>query len=406
MSTSTFPGHGDIIIEGGRVISPGGLRRRDVAVSGGRVVDDLPDDRRAGARRIDASGLLVGPGLIDLQVNGADGVDLTSDPRSWDRVAAAMARHATTTFCPTIVTAPEPAILDALEVLDAARRSDHPLSAMLLGAHVEGPFISASRAGAHDPSVVRPIAAAEVGAWLTAGGVAIVTLAPELTGATALTARLVDAGVIVSMGHSDATEADALAGLEAGARMVTHLFNAMAPFHHRDTGLAGVALTDPRPVVTLIADGVHLDRRAVELAWTALGVGRRCLVSDATSAAALGAPPTRSDTVGGTLGGMSIEGDGRSVRTPGGTLAGSTMFLLDAVRWLVDSGIAPLEEAWQAASATPAALLGLDDHGWLKAGDRANIVVLDDGLTPLVTLLDGVDLSSWRPSVDGDGQPL
>jgi N-acetylglucosamine-6-phosphate deacetylase len=250
------------------------------------VLDDVPV--------LDATELLVVPGFVDLQCNGAVGIDLTPEPeRMWD-VAAALPRWGVTAWLPTVVTAPQSARVRAIAALragppgDGGDRGDRPM-AVPLGLHFEGPFLAPERRGAHPGRhLVAPdvsLVAAE--GWAAEAGVAMVTLAPELAGAIEVVRVLVDAGVVVSAGHSSASADQAVAAIDAGITWVTHLFNAMAPLHHRDPGLAGVALTDERVRVGIVADGVHLHAITVALAARALG-DRLCLVTDAV--AALGMP--------------------------------------------------------------------------------------------------------------------
>jgi N-acetylglucosamine-6-phosphate deacetylase len=314
----------------------------------------------------------IAPGFIDLQVNGADGVDLTSaqDPaNALHQVAEALARKGVTSFCPTIVSSPCDVILDRLA---AYQPQTVPGGAEVLGAHVEGPFIDPGHRGVHDPRALRLPTGAEVAAWIGAGPPAIVTLAPELPGAADAIVQLCDAGVHVSLGHSAADANQARAGLANGASMATHLFNAMPPLHHRRPGLVGALLASDA-ILGLIADGVHIDPLVVDLVIRRAGCERVALVSDALAAA--GAPPGRS-----VLGDQVVESDGRVVRRLDGTLAGSAMLLDECVRnvraWLTDL---PAGTAIDMATRTPATLLGLARKGRVARGCDADLVILDAG---------------------------
>lgn len=367
----------DAAIVGGRVIDGTSVSVRDLHVVDGRIAAP-----RAGgpapATTIDARDCLVGPGLVDLQVNGATDVDLTVHPERWPEVALALVMAGTTTFCPTVVTATPETMLGSLVELTAARRADHPLASMIAGVHMEGPFLAPSRAGAHDTSSIRSIDTNEIGRWLAQGPPAIVTLAPEMQGALDAIGTLVEAGVVVSIGHSDATSDTVEAAIDAGALAVTHLFNAMSPLHHREPGVVGAALSDDRTSVSLIADGHHLDRRALTLAWSVLGPKRRMLISDATAA---------------TLGAQPVSMEQGVPRTSEGVLAGSSISLLDAVQWCVAHDIGSLDDVWRAASLTPARLLGRDDIGHLGPGARADIVILEPDGAVRATLLGGRPVS-------------
>jgi N-acetylglucosamine-6-phosphate deacetylase len=347
------------------------------------------DDRRRAvapvAARLDATGLLVAPGFVDLQCNGAAGLDVTAAPeRMWD-VAAALPRWGVAAWLPTVITAPAAIRARALAALRSGPPDDGVPRATVLGLHFEGPFLAPKRLGAHDPRhlAAPSVAAVEAEGWSRAAGVAMVTLAPERPGALAVVRRLVDAGVVVAAGHSSATADEARAALDAGVTHVTHLFNAMAPLHHREPGLAGVALTDQRARVGLIADGLHVDPAVVAVAARALG-DRLTLVTDAV--AALGAPPgpVRLGDVDATV----SAGDG-GVRLADGTLAGSTLALDRAVRNLVSFAGVPLSDAVRAATATPAAALGLADRGVVAPGAVGDLVLLTPSGELVATVVAG-----------------
>jgi N-acetylglucosamine-6-phosphate deacetylase len=335
--------------------------------------------------RLDATGLLVAPGLIDVQCNGAAGVDVTADPeRLWD-VAAALPRWGVTAWLPTVVTAAASTRERALATLRAGPPTDGVPRAAALGLHLEGPFLAPERRGAHDAGqLVRPsVDAVDAEGWSRDAGVLLVTLAPELPGALAVVRRLVDRGVVVSAGHSSATADEARAALDAGVTWVTHLFNAMPALHHRGPGLVGVALADDRVRVGLIADGLHVDPTMVAVAARALG-DRLTLVTDAV--AALGAPPG-AVRLGGLDAAVSVD-DG-AVRLPDGTLAGSTLSLDRAVRNLVAFAGVPLPDAVRAATATPAAVLGLEDRGAVVPGAVGDLVLLTASGEVVATVVAG-----------------
>jgi hypothetical protein len=235
---------------------------------------------------LDATGLVVAPGFIDLQCNGALGVDLTSEPDRLGDIAAGLPRWGVTAWLPTVVTSPPAERLAVLRAFRDRRDVESgPVGATPLGLHLEGPFLAPARRGAHDLHLLTApsLTLVDDEGWSRAAGVALVTLAPELPGALDVVRALVDRGVVVAAGHSSATASEARAALDAGVTGVTHLFNAMGGLHHREPGLAGVALTDPRPHVWLIADGVHVDPAVVALAAGALG-DRTVLVTDAVAA--------------------------------------------------------------------------------------------------------------------------
>lgn len=352
------------VVDGRRV--PG-----DVEVAGGRVT-------RVGAAPPAGGGRGVAiPGLVDLQVNGYGGVDLLhdADDDAWADCAERLLADGVTTWQPTLVTAPEAALADGLRRAQrvARRRDRHRVRALprALGVHLEGPFLSPARLGAHAPEHRRDPDPALLERLLAVGGVTAVTLAPELPGAEALVARLAGAGVVVSLGHSEASAAQAAAAVALGARSVTHLFNAMPGIGGRAPGLAGFALGDARVAVQAIVDGVHLAEPVERLVLAAAG-SRLVLVSDAMAAAGMGDGRFRLAEAD-----VTVEA-GRATRADG-TLAGSARPLIAALRRAVALGL-PLERAVEAASAAPARLAGRPELGRLAPGAPADVVVLDDDL--------------------------
>jgi N-acetylglucosamine-6-phosphate deacetylase len=295
-----------------------------------------------------------------------------------------------TAWLPTIVSAAaDGAIDEALRVL-AAGPPVGWVGAIPLGLHLEGPFLAPARRGAHPVSRLRAASGALAAGWSRDGGVAVVTLAPELPGAVELIGELVGRGVVVSLGHSEADEAAASAAVDAGARWVTHLFNAMEPLGHRDPGLVGVALTDDRLHVGLIADGVHVAPRVVGLAQRSLG-RRLTLVTDAVGALGMPDGPHR-------LGGGVVEVSGDAVRLADGTLAGSNLSMDRAVRNLVAMAGCSLDSALHAASGAPAELLGDGSRGRVVAGGRADLVVLGADDQVAATIVGGHVAYAAHPS--------
>ena len=361
----------DLLIRGGSV---------DVVVRKGRIVTAADDGRDDDLPVLDASGCLVVPGFMELQCNGAGGTDLTASPERLWEVAALLPRWGVTSWLPTIVTSP-PSVRDrALAVLRAGG-PDSPVAAPL-GVHLEGPFLSPERKGAHAPQHLRPPELDAIEGWSRDEGVALVTLAPELPGALDVVRALVDRGVVVSLGHSTATAEEATAAVDAGARWATHLFNAMPPLHHRDPGLAGVALADERLGVGLIVDGLHVHPLMVRLAARALGE-RLTLVTDAVAALGMPAGPVR-------LGDVEALSDGEGVRLPDGTLAGSALAMDQAVTNLVEFAGVDRAAAVAAATSAPARVLGLESaRGTLAPGAIGDVVLLDDPGSVVATVIAG-----------------
>ncbi len=328
---------------------------------------------------------VLAPGLIDLQLNGAFGHDLaTTDLAGWQEVARRLPGAGVTAFVPTFITAPLDELADSLERYRQLRDDLHvEAGARTLGVHCEGPFLASGRHGAHRQDLLCDPTPERVETLLAAadGQLAYLTLAPELPGALQAIDRLVRAGVRVSVGHSDATDEHVAAAVDAGVSMVTHLFNAQRPLHHRDPGVVGAALADPRVTVGLIVDLHHVAPTAVRVAFAAAGE-RIALVTDAV--AAMGMPPGVHE-----LGGepTTVRAGAPPVRDDG-TLAGSVLRLDDAVANAVRCGIEPAV-ALTAATQVPAEALGRTDLGRLTPGARADLVWLDDDWRVAVTWVDG-----------------
>jgi N-acetylglucosamine-6-phosphate deacetylase len=357
----------DLVLTGGAVLREGRWVPGDVVCRDGLEVAGRP---APGAEVRDVAGALVAPGLIDLQCNGALGIDVTRAPERLWELGAQLPRWGVTAWLPTVVTAPVGAVDAALAALDDVPAAG-VVGAVPLGLHLEGPYLAPAARGAHPEALLRAASLEETAGWSRAAGVAVVTVAPERPGALALIRALAGRGVVVSLGHSAATVEEATAGIEAGATWVTHLFNGMPPFHHRSPGLPGVALTDERVRVGVIADGVHVAPAAVALAQRALGP-RLVVVTDAVSPM-----------------GLPSEAPGAGVRLADGTLAGCDTPLDQAIRQLAAFAGCSTAAAVGAATAAPAAVLGDATRGHLEPGARADVVVLTEDLHLVATYVAG-----------------
>jgi len=321
---------------------------------------------------------IAAPGFVDLQVNGFAGVDfMHTDREGYARAGEAMLATGTTAYQPTFITAAEEDLAAALREVPAGRAAGGPC---VIGAHLEGPFVSPRRLGVHPPAWQRSPDPALLERLLDAGAVRQVTLAPELPGAFELIDLLLARGVVVSAGHSDASAAEAHLAFDRGVRTVTHLFNAMRPLVPRDPGIALAALARPDVTVQLIADMHHVAGDTLLVAWQAAR-GRLALVTDAVAATAMG------DGDFALAGRPLVSSDG-VVRGPEGQLAGSVLTMIDAVRNLHGLRI-PLEDALGAASAVPARIAGRPDLGRLAPGAPADVIVLDDNLELVRVLVGG-----------------
>ena len=334
-----------------------------------------------GCAVLDASGGFVAPGFIDVQVNGAHGVDLASRPGAIDHVAAVLPQYGVTAFCPTIVSSPPWVVEQALGARSGGA------GAVALGLHLEGPMLNERRRGAHDARWLRSPGPAVIEGWSRASGVALVTLAPELPGALDVVRALRARDIVVAAGHTDATEDEFVAGVEAGITAVTHLFNGMRPFGHRDPGPVGATLARDDVVAGLIVDGIRVAPSAVTAAWRALGPDRLMLVTDAVAALGLPAGPVQ-------LGSVAAISGPAGVRTTDGTLAGSTLSMDQAVRNLMAFTGCSLADAVRCASVTPAALLGDSARGRLEPGRRGDVVVLSPEGFVVATVVAGEVV--WR----------
>ena len=311
------------------------------------------------------------PGFVDLQVNGAFGVDLASEPSRLAELSEAILSTGTTAYLPTIISSPEALYEEVLPELAAAPSS----GAQVLGVHLEGPFINLEKKGAHAAAHVVPPDPNLLCRLLDLGPVRMLTLAPELEGAEELSDLAARRGVVVSAGHSDATFGAAYESFDGQIAGVTHLFNAMSPLHHREPGLPGAAFAHPRVVCGLIADGLHIHPEMVGLAFRMLGPDRVCLVTDAIAAAGVGDGEYRLAT-------RTVYREGGVPRLATGAIAGSVLTMNEAFRNILAFTGCTVAEAARMSSTTPARLAGVDRHkGRLSPGYDADVTVLAPDLT-------------------------
>jgi N-acetylglucosamine-6-phosphate deacetylase len=342
----------------GAAVVDGALIRGDVEVADGRIA----------AVGLEGGGSSIAvPGFVDLQANGFGGVDFANaDAAAYRRAGEALLASGVTAFQPTLITAPEDDLVAALAEVPA-----DPIGPRILGVHLEGPFLSPERPGTHPPEALRAPDQVLLERLLDAGPVTYVTLAPELPGALELVELLHARGIVVAFGHSDATADEAHAGFDRGVATVTHLFNAMRPFAHRDPGIAGAALARDDVIVQLIVDGHHLADDTVAVAARA-AAGRLALVTDAMAAAGVGDGSFR-------LSGIDVEVRDGAARRADGVLAGSVVTMPESIRRLHALGV-PLLDAIAAATSVPARVLGDGSLGVIRVGGPADLVVLDDAL--------------------------
>lgn len=313
---------------------------------------------------IDASGLIVAPGFIDIQINGAFGSDFTEDPSSIWKVGALLPRTGVTAFFPTIITAPHNRVEAAIAAM--AMRPEAYVGAEPVGLHIEGPHLAPTRRGAHPEDLLTEPLDTKLEPHPS---IAIITVAPELRGSLDMIRRFAAAGTIVSIGHSSATAAQARDALDAGATLGTHLLNAMPPITAREPGIAGVLLTDPRAFFSMIVDGHHHDPATIQLAWSA-AADRFVVITDAIAAAGMPDGEYR-------IGGVPVTLADGAVRKADGTLAGASTTMDRAIAILAGIVSSPLTAVLEAATTNPARAVQRSDLGALRNGTPADICILD-----------------------------
>ena len=373
------------VLANARVLTDDGFRD-DCAVllADGRILDvvDAGDARAKVSTRQDLGGAMLLPGFIDSQVNGGGGVLFNDSPdvATIAAIGRAHRRFGTTSFLPTLISDDLAVVAAAITAVDAAIAAKVP---GVEGIHIEGPFISQARKGAHDSSHIRALDPSHVGLLSSLQrGRTLVTLAPERASLDTI-ARLRDAGVVVSAGHSNATYADIVEALGNGVTGFTHLFNAMSPLQGREPGVVGAALHDPDSWCAIIVDGWHVHPVSLQIALASKRHERFMLVTDAMP------------NVGADLSSFQLQGrritvvDGRCVDEHG-TLSGSALDMASAVRNATSMLQLPIEAAVRMASTYPAQFLGLGEQlGRIAPGYRANLVLADDRMQVLGSWIDG-----------------
>lgn len=366
-----------------RVMLPSGLRDDVCVVIDGADIRAVSSSPPAEARIVDCGGRLLLPGFIDTQVNGGGGKLFNDDPsvETIRTIAAAHRRFGTTGLLPTLISDDLSVVERGIAAVDAAIEAAVP---GVLGVHVEGPFLSPARHGIHLMSKLRRLEDDYIDLLASARhGRTLVTLAPECA-TPAQVARLVEAGVIVAAGHSDADYATVRAAIDAGLSGFTHLFNAMSQLANRAPGMVGAALEDDSTYAGIIVDGHHLHPATLRVAVRAKGPDRLMLVTDAM-------PSVGAEVGDFMLQGRAIHRDGDMLKSADGVLAGSTLTMAGAVANMIDQARVSLRQASAMAAATPAAFLGLSNvTGAIAAGLSADLVLLDDDFTVRRTWIGGV----------------
>jgi N-acetylglucosamine-6-phosphate deacetylase len=374
------------VIHAGRVLTPHEeIADALIVVEGGKIAAVGSRDTfrvPKSAREILAHDMTVVPGFVDIHIHGAGGHDvMSSTEEALATVTRTVARHGTTSIVATTVTAPPDETRKSLEEISryisspANRQPPESPAAEIVGIHLEGPFISLSRRGVHPAGAIAKPSSTLLDRYLEAAGglVKILTLAPEVPGALELVERAYARGVVVALGHTDATYEQAHTAIFRGARHAVHVFNAMRPFSHRETGVLGAVLTDSRVTAEVIADGIHVDDPALRLLLASKGPELVVLVSDGTAATGMKDGTYR-------LGSFDVIVSGGVCRNREGKLAGSTLTLDRAVQHMVRLGV-PLLEAVRMATLNPARRVGLEKRkGVIVPGADADLVFLTQEL--------------------------
>ena len=387
------------VIQAGQVLTPQEeITDAAIVIEGGTIVTAGPRDSvrvPPQAKEILARDMIVVPGFVDIHIHGAGGHDvMSSSEEALGTVARTVARHGTTSIVATTVTAPPDETRKSLEEITryiespANTRPPESPAAEIVGIHLEGPFISLTRRGVHPAGAIAKPSTALLDRYLdtAAGLVKILTLAPEVPGALELVERAYARGVVVALGHTDATYEQSRTAIFRGARHAVHVFNAMRPFSHRETGVLGAVLTDSHVTAEVIADGVHVDDPALRLLLAAKGPELVILVSDGTAATGMKDGSYR-------LGTFDVTVSGGVCRNREGKLAGSTLTLDRAVQHMVRLGV-PLIEAVRMATINPARRIGIEQRkGVIAPGADADLVFLTPELKVARVCTRGAGLS-------------
>jgi N-acetylglucosamine-6-phosphate deacetylase len=377
------------IITPGSVIPDGAL-----LVEEGKILDvgtpaqihfDEAEFQLRGWQVVDCREFTLVPGFIDLHVHGAGGKDfMEGTPEAVEVISKVLASHGTTSYLATTVTASPIATIRAVENLGKYCEKETG-GARMLGLHLEGPFINEKKRGVHPPEHIRKPSQRIFDELFNRSGekVKLVTLAPELEGALELIPHIRAVGAFISMGHSNATLAEALTAIECGILQATHTFNAMREFNHRNTGILGAIFTDSRVWAELIADGIHVDPVAIQVLLRCKGFQKMLLITDSTSATGMPDGPYE-------VGGVKMQVSSGICRDGNGNLAGSTLTQDRALRNMLEWCPMPLEEAIYMLTRNPAKAIGVEaSKGALHPGHDADLTALDDALNVRLTVSAG-----------------
>ncbi len=367
-----------------RVISDGNVIENGLIIIRGENIEEVGSSEHSDF--VDYSDYIAVPGFIDIHTHGMKGVDTYDlDGQSLETWSAELLKTGVTGVIPSIVSAPTERIVSFLNAITAFSNGFHPGNhAAILGGRLEGPYINRERKGAHDPAYIRNPQAAEYENLFNnfSGVLKIIDLAPEINGALEMIKASRKSGISISIGHTAADFPQSMDAFEAGARLVTHFYNAMNPFHHRETGLIGSGMLDERIYIELICDFKHVSREALRIALTMKTFDKVITVTDSS-------PATLCQDGFYKLGSLDVEKKGDECVLKGtDTIAGSVVTMDSEIRNLRNLGY-PLELIIKTVTSNPARLLGLKNIGFLKPGYNANVVLLDRELKVKYVILDG-----------------
>lgn len=357
-----------------------------ILIQNGKIKEINPQNENE-QHVIDGKGLYLAPGFIDVHIHGAGGCDtMDGTKESLNTIAKTVVKHGTTSFCPTTMTMPVEAIHKSIEVIKDAKQNGTD-GANVLGAHLEGPFISPKAIGAQNPDHLQKLSMDTYNAMVgdDRDAVTSITLAPEVPGALDVIKELSKENVLVSMGHTKATYEEAIEGIKAGASHVTHLFNAMTPFTHREPGVVGAAY-DTDITAEVITDGIHVSYPALRTTFKVKGTDKCLLVSDAMCAC--GMPDGMY-----ALGGQDVIVESGAARLKNGALAGSVLTIDNAIKNLKNNTDLPLNEIVRMATYNPAMYAKVETHkGLIKEGYDADLVLFDENISIKKVIVGGKEV--------------
>lgn len=369
-----------LIVNGTVIVEDGKIAHVCEKLKGDRILASLNLDN---FQTIDADGGYIAPGLIDIHIHGCNGAELMDGtPEALRTIARYLASTGITAFLPTTVTASKEKTRQIAELIAAFE--NQPGEAQLLGVHLEGPYINEAKKGAQYGAAIRTPDFSELEHLHQTLGdkMRLVTIAPEIPGGLKAVDWLVKKNIAASIGHSDATYDEAVAGFTHGISQVTHLFNGMSGLHHREPGVVGAALTTPEVWVQLIADRVHVHPGAIRLVLASKAADKIILISDAIQAAGL--PDGEY-----VLGDLPVFVKQGVATLKEGNLAGSTLSLLQAVKNMINVCGVSIQDAFRMASKNPAESIGVRSKGWIQAGYDADLIILSPQFELRRTIING-----------------